>query len=102
LLLRLPPPVALPVLDRRTKLKTTGSPFRVPAMLHALPVPMKQPRQVPPSIVCVVIVKMERTKPMVHLQDPVATFVRPGLRLRPRPPVALLARTASTKLIATG
>jgi len=54
-------------------------------MLRALPVPMKPPHQVPPSIVCVVIVKTESTKPMVLSQDPVAVFVRLGLLLRPPP-----------------
>jgi hypothetical protein len=63
-----------------------------------LPVPMKQPHQVPPLIVCVVIVKMESTKPMVLLLDPVVIFVRLGLRLRPSPPVAPRVLDQRTKL----
>ena len=59
---------------------------------------MKQPHQVPPSIVCVVIVKMESTKPMVLLRDPVVIFVRPDLRLRPSPPVAPRVLDQRTKL----
>jgi len=96
--LTLNPPVAPLVLDRRTKHKMTWPPFRVPVMLLALPVPMKQPHQVPPSIVCVVIVKMESTKPMVLLLDPVVIFVRLGLHLRPSPPVAPLVLDQRTKL----
>ena len=98
LLMPPPPPVARLVLDRRTKHKMTWPSFHVPAKLLALPVPMKQPHQVPPSIVCVVIVKMESTKPMVLLRDPVAIFVRPDLLLRPSPPVARNVLDQRTKL----
>jgi hypothetical protein len=58
---------------------------------------MKPPQQVPPSIVCVVIVKMESTKPMVLLWDPVVIFVRLDLLLRPSPPVARNALGPSFK-----
>ena len=96
--LTLNPPVAPFVLDRRTKHNTMWLPFRVPAMQHALPVPMKQPHPVRPSIVVAVIVKMESTKPMVLLLDPVVLFVRQDLLLRPRPRVVRDALEPSTKL----
>jgi len=58
---------------------------------------MKQPHQVPPSIVCVVIVKMESTKPMVLLRDPVVIFVRLGLLLTPPPRAVRNAQGPSFK-----
>ena len=95
--LTLNPPVAPLVLDRRTKHNTMWLPFRVPAMQRAVPVPMKQPHPVRPSIVVAVIVKMESTKPMVLLRDPVVIFVRPDLLLPPRPRVARNALGPSSK-----
>jgi hypothetical protein len=43
------------------------------------------------------IVIPESTKPMVRLRDPVAVFVRPGLRLRPLPPFVRGAPDPSIK-----
>ena len=59
---------------------------------------MKQPHPVRPSIVVAVIAKMESTKPMVLLREPVVIFVRLDLRLPPRPRVARHALGPSTKL----
>ena len=95
--LTLNPPVAPFVLDRRTKHNTMWLRFRVPAIRRALPVPMKQPHPVRPSIVVAVIVKMESTKPMVLLRDPVVIFVRQDLRLPPRPRVVRNAMGPSSK-----
>jgi hypothetical protein len=69
----------------------------VPAMIHAMPVPMKQPHQEPPSIVVAAFVPPESTKPMVLIRDPVATFVRRDLLLPPSPPVAPLVLDQCTK-----
>ena len=95
--LTLNPPVAPFVLDRRTKHNTMWLPFRVPAMQRALPVPMKQPHPVRPSIAVAVIVKMESTKPVVLLLDPVVIFVQLDLLLRPRPRVVRDALEPSIK-----
>ena len=95
--LTLNPPVAPLVLDRSTKHRTMWLRFHVPAIRRALPVPMKQPHPVRPSIVVAVIVKMESTKPMVLLRDPVVIFVRQDLRLPPRPRVVRNALGPSSK-----